>query len=40
LKQDEWDVLRSHIATANRNISKGRYLPYGFTEHGELMLSI
>jgi phage regulator Rha-like protein len=39
LSQDEWDILRSQIATANRNISKVRYLPYAFTEHGVLMLS-
>jgi phage regulator Rha-like protein len=25
--------------TANKNISKVRYLPYAFTEHGVLMLS-
>ena len=37
LKQEEWDILRSQIATANRNISKVRYLPYVFTEHGVLM---
>jgi phage regulator Rha-like protein len=39
LSQDEWDILRSQIATANKNISKVRYLPYAFTEHGVLMLS-
>jgi phage regulator Rha-like protein len=39
LTQDEWDTLRSQIATANKNISKVRYLPYAFTEHGVLMLS-
>jgi phage regulator Rha-like protein len=38
LKQKEWDVLRSQFVTAN-NISKVRYLPYAFTEHGVLMLS-
>jgi len=37
LTQDEWDHLRSQIATAN--ISKIRFLPYVFTEHGVLMLS-
>jgi len=37
LAQDEWKYLRSQIATAN--ISKVRYLPYVFTEHGVLMLS-
>jgi len=39
LSQNEWDDLRSQIATANQNISKIRYLPYAFTEHGVLMLS-
>ena len=39
LKQDEWDVLRSQFATANKNISKIRFLPHAFTEHGILMLS-
>ena len=39
LTQEEWDILRSQIATANRNVSKIRFLPYVFTEHGVLMLS-
>ena len=39
LTQDEWDILRSQIATANSNITKVRFLPYAFTEHGVLMLS-
>jgi phage regulator Rha-like protein len=39
LSQDEWDILRSQIATANKNVYKVRYLPYAFTEHGVLMLS-
>jgi phage regulator Rha-like protein len=39
LTKDEWDNLRSQFATANRNISKIRYMPYVFTEHGVLMLS-
>ena len=39
LTQDEWDNLRSQNATANKNISKVRYLPYIFSEHGVLMLS-
>ena len=39
LTQDEWDNLRSQFVTANRNISKVRFLPYAFTEHGVLMLS-
>ena len=39
LTQDEWGVLRSQIVTANVSISKIRFLPYVFTEHGVLMLS-
>ena len=39
LTNDEWDNLRSQFATANKNISKIRYIPYVFTEHGVLMLS-
>ena len=39
LTQDEWDILRSQIATANKSIAKVRFLPYTFTEHGVLMLS-
>jgi len=39
LTQNEWDILRSQIVTANKNVSKVRYLPYAFTEHGVLMLS-
>ena len=39
LTQDEWDILRSQIVIANKHISKIRYLPYAFTEHGVLMLS-
>jgi phage regulator Rha-like protein len=39
LTQREWDVLRSQFVTANKNISKVRYRPYVFTEHGVLMLS-
>ena len=39
LTQEEWDILRSQIATANENISKVRFRPYVFTEHGILMLS-
>jgi hypothetical protein len=39
LTQDEWDFLRSQFATAKKNISKVRFLPYAFTEHGVLMLS-
>jgi phage regulator Rha-like protein len=39
LNQDEWDILRSQFVTANESISKVRFLPYAFTEHGVLMLS-
>ena len=39
LKQNEWDSLRSQIATANKNVFKVRFLPFVFTEHGVLMLS-
>ena len=39
LSQDEWEILRSHFATTNSNISKVRYLPYAFTEHGVTMLA-
>jgi len=39
LTQDEWNFLRSQFVTANENISKVRFLPYVFTEHGVLMLS-
>lgn len=36
---DEWENLRSQFVTANSNISKVRYLPYAFTEHGVTMLA-
>ena len=39
LTQDEWNILRSQFVTANDNISKVRFCPYVFTEHGILMLS-
>jgi len=39
LTQAEWENLRSQFATANKNISKVRFLPHVFTEHGVLMLS-
>jgi len=38
LTQNEWKILRSQIATAKKEISKVRYLPYAFTEHGVLIL--
>jgi len=39
LTKDEWNVLRSQIATTNKDLSKVRFLPYVFTEHGVSMLS-
>ena len=39
LTQNEWNILRSQIVTANKNLSKVRFPPYAFTEHGVLMLS-
>jgi len=39
LTQKEWDNLRSQFATAKKDVSKVRYLPFVFTEHGVLMLS-
>jgi phage regulator Rha-like protein len=39
LKKKEWDNLRSQIATAKKDVSKVRFLPFAFTEHGVLMLS-
>ncbi|MCL2706016.1 MAG: ORF6N domain-containing protein [Spirochaetaceae bacterium] len=39
LTQDEWNILRSQFVTANEYISKVRFNPYAFTEHGILMLS-
>jgi phage regulator Rha-like protein len=39
LTQKEWNILRSQIVTANRDISKVRFTPFVFTEHGVLMLS-
>ena len=35
LTKEEFEDLRSQIATAN--LSKRRYLPYAFTEHGAVM---
>jgi hypothetical protein len=39
LTDEEWSNLRSQIVTANKNVSKVRFPPYVFTEHGVLMLS-
>ena len=37
LTEEEWNILRSQIVTAN--ISKVRFTPFVFTEHGVAMLS-
>lgn len=37
LTDNEWKILRSQIATFNKD--KRKYKPYAFTEHGILMLS-
>jgi len=39
LTEKEWDILRSQFVIANKNITKVRYPPFAFTEHGVLMLS-
>lgn len=40
LTQDEWDALRSQIATLNTGRGQHRkYLPQMFTEHGAVMLA-
>jgi len=39
LTKEEWDILRSQFAIANKNITKVRFNPYVFTEHGIAMLS-
>ena len=41
LTKEEYNVLRSQIATSNDNRSRGgtRYLPYALTEQGVMMLS-
>jgi len=39
LVQEEWDILRSQFAIANKNIAKVRFMPYAFTEQGIAMLS-
>ena len=33
MTQDEWTYLRSQIVTANKVISKIRFMPYAFTVH-------
>lgn len=38
LEREEWDALRSQIATLNAGRGQHRkYLPYAFTEHGAIM---
>jgi phage regulator Rha-like protein len=40
LTQEEWEALRSQIATLNRGRGQHRkYPPYAFTEHGALMVA-
>ena len=39
LTEDEWDSLRSQIATSKNRRGGRTYLPNVFTEHGVLMLS-
>jgi len=39
LTKEEWDILRSQFAIANKNIVKVRFNPFVFTEHGIAMLS-
>jgi hypothetical protein len=37
LSPEEWDGLRSQIATSNKGRGGRRYLPLAFTEHGAIM---
>ncbi len=39
LTKEEYENLRSQIATSSLNHGGRRYLPYAFTEHGVAMLS-
>jgi hypothetical protein len=39
LENQEFEALRSQIATSNKGRGGRRYLPYVFTEHGVAMLS-
>ena len=39
LTNEEWESLRSQIATSNEGRGGRRYAPLAFTEHGVLMLS-
>jgi hypothetical protein len=37
ISREEFDALRSQIATSNKGRGGRRYLPWVFTEHGALM---
>ena len=39
LTEQEWESLRSQIATSKKGRGGRRYAPFAFTEHGVLMLS-
>jgi hypothetical protein len=39
LTEQEFESLRSQIATSNKQRGGRRYLPYAFTEHGAVMLA-
>jgi len=39
LNSEEWELLRSQIATSKKSWGGRRYAPLAFTEHGVLMLS-
>jgi hypothetical protein len=39
LTDEEWESLRSQIATSKKGRGGRRYAPLAFTEHGVLMLS-
>ena len=39
LSKEEYDTLRSQIATSKRGKGGRRYLPYVFPEHGAVMLA-
>ena len=39
LTDEEWESLRSQIATSKKGRGGRRYPPLAFTEHGVLMLS-
>lgn len=37
LSDEEWESLRSHIATSKKGRGGRRYAPFAFTEHGAVM---